>query len=101
MIVTKLNEAQARATGVSLWNSPTAFGARILNLSWADGSHSGEEMHGTGRPDQMGMNVSHGCIRHYNPDIIALYDALEVNERVAVVDHVDDPRLTRPTIANS
>lgn len=80
----------ARALGEKLWGGPV-FGARLIDLSWADGSRSGEELHGTNEPDKLGEDVSHGCIRHDNAAIIALYNALQVGDWVAVVDTVRDP----------
>ena len=89
----KLGKADAEATGKELWNSPRAFGDRIIDLSWPDGSRSGEELHGTYAYDQMGLDVSHGCVRHYNEDVVALFDALAVGDKVAIVDSIADPRL--------
>lgn len=89
----KLGRADAEATGARLWNSPKAFGDRIIDLSWVDGRRHGEELHGTYAYDQMGQDVSHGCMRHYNEDIVTLFDALAVGDKVAVVDSLDDPRL--------
>jgi peptidoglycan hydrolase-like protein with peptidoglycan-binding domain len=91
----KLNEAQSHALGKKLWGGPV-FGPRIIDLSWADGSRSGEELHGTSAPAQLGEDVSHGCVRHDNADILALYDALQVGDRVAIVDSIDDPNLRVP-----
>ncbi len=91
----KLGRADAEAVGKQLWNSPKAFGDRIVELSWADGRSSGEEMHGTYAYDQMGMDVSHGCARHYNEDIITMFDALAVGDLVAVVDSLADPKLKK------
>jgi hypothetical protein len=88
----KLGLAAARALGLKLWGAPV-FGARLIDLSWADGSRSGEELHGTNAPDKLGEDVSHGCIRHDNPSIIALYNALQVGDWVAVVDSVRDAHL--------
>ena len=92
----KLGEKDAAAVGQRLWNSPKAFGTRIIDLSWADGSHSGEELHGTFQPEHLGEDVSHGCMRHDNKDIEKMFDALSVGDLVAVVDRVDDPRLSPP-----
>ncbi|WNG44222.1 murein L,D-transpeptidase [Archangium minus] len=96
----KLNEAQAHALGKKLWGGPV-FGPRLIDLSWADGSRSGEELHGTSAPAQLGEDVSHGCIRHDDAAILALYDALQVGDMVAIVDSVNDPNLgpapTTPT----
>jgi lipoprotein-anchoring transpeptidase ErfK/SrfK len=96
VVASKLGKAEAEAAGKSLWNAPRAFGDRILNLSWADGSRSGEELHGTYAYDQMGMDVSHGCVRHYNEDIVRIFDSLAVGEKVAVVDSLSDKRLAAP-----
>lgn len=91
----KLNEAQSHALGKKLWGGHV-FGPRIIDLSWADGSRSGEELHGTSAPAQQGEDVSHGCVRHDNADIIALYDALKVGDMVAIVDSINDPNLSAP-----
>ncbi|MDC0712657.1 L,D-transpeptidase family protein [Stigmatella sp. ncwal1] len=91
----KLGRADAYALGQKLWGGPV-YGPRLIDLSWADGSRSGEELHGTNAPDKLGEDVSHGCIRHGNTDIIALYDALQVKDAVAIVDTVKDPRLGTP-----
>ncbi|QSQ13605.1 L,D-transpeptidase family protein [Myxococcus landrumensis] len=93
VVRTRLHQAAAEAAGERLWNDRSVFGARILDLSWADGRHSGEELHGTNAPALLGGDVSHGCIRHSNEAIIALHDALSVGDRVAIVEHVNDPRL--------
>lgn len=41
----------------------------------------------------MGKDVSHGCVRHDNEDIIKMYDAVSVGQYVAIVNGVDDPML--------
>lgn len=92
----KLGEADAAALGQRLWGNPKVYGPRIIDLSWADGSSSGEELHGTSAPQDLGADVSHGCMRHENKDILVLFNALTVGDRVAVVDRVDDPRLGKP-----
>jgi len=93
MVAGKLGLADAQAVGKRLWQDPKAFGDRILNLSWIDGKNSGEEMHGTYARDRMGQDVSHGCARHYNEDIIYMFDRLNVRDAVAIVDTVNDPNL--------
>ena len=92
----KLDQAAAEAAGARLWNDRHVFGVRLLNLSWADGRHSGEELHGTSAPEQLGADVSHGCIRHSNEAVLVLHDALSAGDRVAIVEHVDDPHLGAP-----
>ncbi|WP_241759121.1 L,D-transpeptidase family protein [Pyxidicoccus parkwayensis] len=93
VIRAKLDQAAAEAAGARLWNDAYVFGVRILDLSWADGRHSGEELHGTNAPAMLGADVSHGCIRHSNEAILVLHDALSAGDRVAIVEHVDDPHL--------
>ncbi|MBJ6759270.1 L,D-transpeptidase family protein [Myxococcaceae bacterium JPH2] len=92
----KLDQVAAEAAGARLWNDRHVFGVRILDLSWANGGHSGEELHGTSAPALLGGDVSHGCVRHDNEHIVAMYDALSVGDRVAVVETVDDPNLGVP-----
>lgn len=93
VVRTRLGEEAARATGERLWQNPDVFGPRILDLSWEDGSISGEELHGTSAPAQLGEDVSHGCVRHRNEDILYMFDQLKVGDRVAIVDSLSDPRL--------
>ncbi|MFY0575668.1 L,D-transpeptidase family protein [Cystobacter fuscus] len=95
----KLNEAQSRELGKKLWGGPV-FGPRIIDLSWADGSRSGEELHGTSAPADLGEDVSHGCVRHDNADIIVLADALKVGDMVAIVDSITDPNLGTPPVVS-
>lgn len=95
-VTTKLDQKASDAAGQQLWGGKV-FGARILDLSWADGTRSGEELHGTNVPNQLGGNVSHGCVRHANEDIVKIYNALSVGELVAIVDRIDDPRLGKPS----
>ncbi len=42
-------------------------------------------MHGTNRPDQIGTNASHGCIRHQNADIMKIYPLVERGDAVYIV----------------
>ena len=51
----KLGQAEARATGQRLWNSPGAFGARIIGLNGG-----GQELHGTNAPGQLGLDLPLG-----------------------------------------
>ncbi|NOK09977.1 L,D-transpeptidase family protein [Corallococcus exercitus] len=92
----KLDQVATEDAGARLWNDRHVFGARLLDLSWADGHRSGEEMHGTSAPALLGGDVSHGCIRHANEDILVLHDALAVGDRIAVVETLQDPHLGVP-----
>jgi peptidoglycan hydrolase-like protein with peptidoglycan-binding domain len=93
---TSLDEASAKATGMQLWQDERAFGKRIVDLSWATGSSSGEELHGSYDYRGMGKDVSHGCVRHYNEDIVTIFDSLAVGDLVAISDGVDDAMLRAP-----
>lgn len=92
----KLDQAATEAAGARLWNDRHIFGTRLLDLSRADGRRSGHELHGTSAPALLGLDVSHGCIRHSNEAMVVLHDALSVGDRVAIVEHVDDPHLGVP-----
>jgi len=94
-IRTKIDEPGAKATSRQLWGNDRSFGARILDLSWASGRSHGEELHGTYDYANMGRDVSHGCVRHYNEDIIAIFNAVAIDEFVAIVPTVTDPRLVQ------
>lgn len=56
------------------------------------GSHAlrlalpGYLLHGTNRPAGVGMRVSHGCIRLYPEDIVALFEQVDVNVALRIVD---------------
>ncbi|MEC9368945.1 MAG: L,D-transpeptidase [Pseudomonadota bacterium] len=41
-------------------------------------------IHGTDAPWTVGQNVTHGCIRLYNSDVIDLYDRVRIGARVIV-----------------
>ncbi|MDN6179768.1 MAG: L,D-transpeptidase family protein [Halomonas subglaciescola] len=43
-------------------------------------------IHGTNRPDGVGMRVSHGCIRMMPKTIEALFSRIKVGERVNIID---------------
>lgn len=96
VIRTKLGEKEARNTGSKLYGQPLVFGPRILDLQWTDGKESGEELHGTSAPQALGEDVSHGCVRHHNDDIVVIFDALAKGDLVAIVGRVDDCRLGAP-----
>jgi peptidoglycan hydrolase-like protein with peptidoglycan-binding domain len=82
-----------------LWNNDDSFGKRLVDLSWVNQSpaRSGEELHGTFNYKDMGKDVSHGCMRHYNEDILILHQTLRMGDLVAVVDSINDPRLRGPS----
>lgn len=57
------------------------LGDYALNLGWRN-----YVIHGTNRPYGIGRRVSHGCIRLYPEDILALFESVEVGTPVTVVD---------------
>ena len=59
------------------------LGARALYL-YNDGRDTMYRIHGTNEPTSIGENVSSGCIRMFNQDVIDLYDRAPVGTRVLV-----------------
>jgi len=57
------------------------LGRHALRLSM-----SGYLMHGTNKPYGVGMRVSHGCMRFYPEDIAELFDLVDVNTKVNIVN---------------
>ncbi len=57
------------------------LGAFALHLGWPN-----YLIHGTNKPDGVGRNVSHGCIRLFPEDIARLFDAVAVGTPLRVVD---------------
>ena len=57
------------------------LGAFAVHLGWKN-----YRIHGTNKPDGVGRNVSHGCIRLYPEDIEKLFNAIAVGTPVRVVD---------------
>ncbi|MFN3659312.1 MAG: L,D-transpeptidase [Pseudolabrys sp.] len=62
-------------------NNP--LGARALYL-YRDGRDSEFRIHGTNEPQSIGTEVSSGCIRMLNHDVIHLYDRVSVGTPVIV-----------------
>lgn len=60
------------------------LGARAMILA-ANGQDSGYRIHGTTEPDTIGSNVSSGCIRMINQDVIHLYGRTVQSNRVVVM----------------
>jgi lipoprotein-anchoring transpeptidase ErfK/SrfK len=56
------------------------LGARALYLG-----SSLYRIHGTNEPNTIGQNVSSGCIRMMNADVIDLYNRVQVGTRVVVI----------------
>ena len=60
------------------------LGARAMILA-ANGQDSGYRIHGTTEPETVGTNVSSGCIRMVNQDVIHLYGRTTQSNRVLVL----------------
>jgi lipoprotein-anchoring transpeptidase ErfK/SrfK len=50
-------------------------------------------LHGTNDPKKIGQSVSHGCVRHLNKDIIALYKIVHLGTPVYIVQSSDDANI--------
>ncbi len=57
------------------------LGKHVLRLGMP-----GYLIHGTNKPDGVGMRVSHGCVRLYPEDIEFLYDNVPIGARVTIVN---------------
>ena len=60
------------------------LGSRALYL-YQDGHDTLYRIHGTNEPETIGQNVSSGCIRMMNEDVIDLYNRTRVGARVIVI----------------
>ena len=60
------------------------LGARALYLYRGD-SDTGFRIHGTSEPWTIGLNVSSGCIRMLNKDVVDLYNRTKVGAKVVVM----------------
>lgn len=65
------------------------LGARALYL-WQGNKDTLYRIHGTNEPWTIGQNVSSGCIRLTNKDIVDLYDRTRVGAKVVVLRSKDD-----------
>jgi lipoprotein-anchoring transpeptidase ErfK/SrfK len=75
--------ATSRGRGVP--GGPTSpLGARAMYL-FADGGDTGYRIHGTTEPETTGTNVSSGCIRMVNQDVIHLYQRAPEGTQVIVL----------------
>ncbi len=62
------------------------LGARALYL-YQNGEDTLYRIHGTNEPDSIGQNVSSGCIRLLNQDVIDLFRRVPVGSKVVVLPH--------------
>jgi len=70
-----------------------------LGPRWIGLNVKGFGIHGTNRPDSVGKDASHGCIRLRNHDIEDLFARVQVGDRVSLIaEHTDETtRLFGPT----
>ena len=61
-----------------------------LGTRWMGLSVKGFGIHGTDRPDSIGHNASHGCIRLRNRDIEDLFARVKVGDRVSLIAERSD-----------
>ena len=78
-----LDELQSGGLGV-VAGLANPLGARALYL-WQGNKDTLYRIHGTNEPWTIGRNVSSGCIRLTNEDIIDLYDRTRVGTKVLVL----------------
>ena len=65
-------------------NLENPLGARALYL-YKGRNDSGFRIHGTNEPWSIGLNISSGCIRMNNDDVIDLYNRIEIGAKVIVL----------------
>jgi lipoprotein-anchoring transpeptidase ErfK/SrfK len=99
-IRSNLNELQSGGLGV-VAGLTNPLGARALYL-WQANKDTLYRIHGTNEPWTIGKNVSSGCIRLTNEDIIDLYDRTAVGTKVVVLQsNGNSAKLERPhTVAS-
>lgn len=65
-------------------NLENPLGARALYL-YKGRNDSGFRIHGTNEPWSIGLNMSSGCIRMMNKDVVHLYDRAQIGAKVIVI----------------
>jgi lipoprotein-anchoring transpeptidase ErfK/SrfK len=65
-------------------NLENPLGARALYL-YKGSNDSGFRIHGTNEPWSIGLNMSSGCIRMMNKDVVHLYDRARIGAKVIVI----------------
>jgi lipoprotein-anchoring transpeptidase ErfK/SrfK len=72
-------------SGVGMVAGPdNPLGARALYL-WQGNKDTLYRIHGTNEPWTIGKNVSSGCVRMTNEDIIDFYDRIPIGTKVVVL----------------
>ena len=84
LALNKLESGEGMVAGLA-----NPLGARALYL-WQGNKDTLYRIHGTNEPWTIGKNVSSGCIRLTNEDIIDLYDRTRVGTKVVVLQSDDN-----------
>ncbi|MHB8131212.1 MAG: L,D-transpeptidase [Mobilitalea sp.] len=63
-------------------NPSGPFGIRWLGLTAPNGSYG---IHGTNNPSSIGKNVSNGCIRMFNKDVLELFNLVPIGSVVNII----------------
>jgi lipoprotein-anchoring transpeptidase ErfK/SrfK len=79
---------QGMAAGIA-----NPLGARALYL-YQGGKDTLYRIHGTNEPESIGKNVSSGCIRLLNHDVIDLFNRVPVGSRVVVLSEAESRSTT-------
>jgi Uncharacterized protein conserved in bacteria len=58
------------------------FGARWMGLNAPNGDYG---IHGTNNPSSIGKDVSNGCVRMYNKDVIELFKLVSIGTVVKII----------------
>src|ERR1700749_4191541 len=67
------------------------LGARAMYIGGTD-----SRIHGTNNPETIGKNVSSGCIRLTNEDVMDLYKRVQVGAKVVVLPQTTIARASNP-----
>lgn len=78
------DEKAAKWAGGMPGGPENPLGARALYL-YEDGRDTIYRIHGTNEPWSIGLDISSGCIRMNNDDVIDLYNRIEVGAKVIVL----------------
>ena len=80
-------QLQQTPRGLGVPGGPKSpLGARAMYLFSDGGGHDlGYRIHGTTEPETIGTNVSSGCIRMVNQDIVHLFTRAAIRTKVSVL----------------
>lgn len=75
------------------------LGAREIGIGRHGNNGEGFFIHGTNQPWLIGTDVSHGCIRMNNADVVYLYEKVGPGTKVFVRDHLNFAPVSAPANA--